>query len=145
MAVQPIPTGFHTITPYLMVKGGAKLIEFLKEALGAEVKSISKVPDGAIMHASLRIGDSMVMMSDARGSWEAMPACLYLYVPNVDQLYERAMKAGAGSINAPRDEFYGDRMAGITDPSGNTWWLATHVEDVGEEELRLRQQKLFSK
>ncbi len=144
MAVQPVPPGFHTITPYLMVKEGAKLIEFLEKALGAQVVSVSRIPDGAIMHASLRVGDSMLMMSDARGNWKATPVSLYLYVPNVDELYQRAMNAGAESINAPRDEFYGDRMAGIVDPDGNTWWLATHVEDVSEDELRRRQQKMFS-
>jgi uncharacterized glyoxalase superfamily protein PhnB len=143
MAVQPIPTGFHTITPYLMAKEGAKLIDFLKAALGAQIKHISKSPDGLIMHATLQIGDSMLMLSDARGDWPAQPTGMYLYVPDVDQWYQRAMTAGAESINAPRNEFYGDRMAGIKDPSGNTWWFATHVEDVSEDEMKKRREKLF--
>jgi PhnB protein len=143
MAVQPIPAGFHTITPYLMAKEAAKLIDFLKNALGAEVITLSKSPDGLIMHASLRIGDSMLMLSDPRGNWAAQPAGIYLYVPNMDELYQRAINAGAESVNAPRDEFYGDRMGGIKDPSGNTWWIATHIEDVSDEEIRKRQQKLF--
>ena len=143
MAVSPIPSGFHTLTPYLIVKDGAKLIEFLKAALGAEVKHLSKAPDGLVMHATLRIGDSMLMLSDAREEWPAQPTHLYLYVPNVDELYQRAIQAGAVSVNAPRDEFYGDRMAGIKDPSGNGWWIATHVEDVSEVEMSRRREKLF--
>jgi PhnB protein len=98
-----------------------------------------------VMHASLRIGDSMLMLSDARDTWPAQPTGIYLYVPNVDELYQQAMQAGAESIRAPRDEFYGDRMAGIKDPSGNTWWIATHIEDVTEAEMDRRREKLFGK
>jgi uncharacterized glyoxalase superfamily protein PhnB len=145
MPVQPIPAGFHTITPYLMAKEAARLIDFLGKALGAEVKALSKSPDGLVMHASLQIGDSMLMLSDARSNWPAQPTNFYLYVPDVDQWYERAMKAGAESVNAPLNQFYGDRMAGIKDPSGNIWWIATHVEDVSEDELRRRQQAAFAK
>jgi uncharacterized glyoxalase superfamily protein PhnB len=128
-----------------MARGAARLIEFLKTAFGAEVKHLSKAPDGLVMHASLRIGDSMLMLSDARDTWPAQPTGIYLYVPNVDELYQQAMQAGAESIRAPRDEFYGDRMAGIKDPSGNTWWIATHIEDVTEAEMDRRREKLFGK
>ena len=145
MATQPIPAGFHTITPYLMVTQGARFIEFMQAAFGAEIKHVSKSPDGLIMHASLLIGDSMLMLSDARGNWQPQAASFYLYVPNVDESYRRAKSAGAETVNEPRDEFYGDRMAGVKDFLGNTWWIATHVEDVSEEELRIRQQKLFGK
>jgi len=85
----------------------------------------------------------MLMLADARPQWPARPTGFYVYVPNVDELYERAMAAGATSINAPRNEFYGDRLAGITDPSGNMWWFATHVEDVSEEEMAKRRDAKF--
>ena len=143
MSVKPIPDGFRTITPYVMVERVGKLIEFLKQAVGAEVKHISLAPDGLVMHATLQVGDSMLMLADARPQWPARPTGFYVYVPNVDELYERAMAAGATSINAPRNEFYGDRMAGITDPSGNMWWFATHVEDVSEEEMAKRRDAKF--
>ncbi len=145
MSVPPIPAGFHTITPYIIANQSARLIEFLKNALRAEVITLLKGPDGLVMHATLRIGDSMLMLSDGRPQYPAKPTDLYLYVPNVDGWYEGAMSAGAESVNAPRDQFYGDRMAGIKDPSGNTWWIATHIEDVSDDELRQRQQKMFTK
>ncbi|MDB5323011.1 MAG: Glyoxalase/bleomycin resistance protein/dioxygenase [Phycisphaerales bacterium] len=146
MGVEPVPAGFHMITPYVMVEGVGRLIDFLQRAVGAEIAHLSKTPDGLVMHASLRVGDSMLMLADARPpQWPARPSGFYVYVPNVDEMYERAMAAGAGSINAPRDEFYGDRMAGVTDPSGNQWWFATHVEDVSEEEMKKRQAAMFGK
>jgi PhnB protein len=114
----------------------------LKAGLGAETRHVSKAPDGLVMHAMLKIGDSPLMLCDARQDWPAKPAHLYLYVPNVDEVYARALQAGAVSINAPRNEFYGDRVAGITDSSGNCWWIATHVEDVSEEELNRRREML---
>lgn len=142
MLVQPIPPGFHTITPYLVVKDAAKLIEFLRRILDAEVKHISKLPDGTIMHATVQIGDSMLMLTDACSKMAAQPAMLYLYVPNVDEVYERTVKAGVEWERAPVTQFYGDRAGCIKDHSGNHWWIASHVEDVSEEELQIRQQKM---
>jgi PhnB protein len=143
MPVNPVPPGFHTITPYLITKDAAKLIEFLQKALGAEVKHHMKGPDGLVMHASLKIGDSMIMMTDARGQWPAQPTGMYLYVPDADALYRRAIEAGAESMGEPKDQFYGDRMGGIKDPSGNTWWIATHTEDVSDEEMERRRDKMM--
>jgi PhnB protein len=145
MGVQAIPAGFHTITPYVVATGAAALMEFLKRGLGAEVTHLSSHPDGSVMHASLRIGDSMMMLSEARGSWPARPTDFYLYVASADEWYARAIGAGAESIKPPTNEFYGDRVAGVTDPSGNRWWFATHVEDVGEEEMKRRQAEMFAK
>ena len=138
MAVSPIPAGFHTLTPYLVVTGAPKLIDFLKAAFGAVEKYRSARPDGTVMHASLRVGDSMLMMGEACGAFPAMPACLYLYVPDVDGTYRQAIAAGAVSIAEPTNQFYGDRHAGVKDPSGNQWWIATHVEDVAPEEIQRR-------
>ena len=138
MAVEPIPPGFHTVTPYLLVSGVPKLIGFLKNAFGAEVTEYMEMPDGTVMHAQVKIGDSFIMMGDPRGTGEPTRASLYLYVPNTDAVYQQALEAGATSVMAPADQFYGDRNAGVQDPVGNTWWIATHIEDVPPDELRKR-------
>jgi PhnB protein len=140
MAVQPIPDGFHTVTPYLLVSDAARLIEFLKQAFGAEVVRQSTRPDGGILHAQVRVGDSPVMMGEVSGPWQPMPGSLYLYVPDTDAVYRRALRAGASSVMEPADQFYGDRNAGVKDPVGNIWWIATHIEDVSDEELARRVQ-----
>ena len=141
MAAKPVPDGFHTVTPYLIVPGVAKLIEFMKQAFGATEQHRTTLPDGRIMHAQVKIGDSFIMMGEPGGEWKPMPSGLYLYVPDADAWYRRAMKApGAVSIMEPADQFYGDRMGGVRDPSGNLWWLATHKEDVSPEELARRSE-----
>jgi PhnB protein len=134
-----IPPGFHTLTPYLMTKGTAHVIDFLKEAFDAEEIERHLTPDGKhVMHAQLRIGDSMVMLAEATEQWPPMPAMLYMYLPNVDEAYRRAIEAGAKSLREPRDEFYGDRSAGVQDSAGNRWWIATHKEDVPPKEMERR-------
>lgn len=136
MAIKPIPDGFHTITPYLLVNGAAKLIDFLQRAFGATITYCSKQPNGAIMHSQLKIGDSIVMLADARTDFKQMPCSIYMYVKDADATYNSAMKAGATSIMAPADQFYGDRNAGVQDMCGNHWWIATHIKDVSEEEIQ---------
>jgi len=145
MAVQAVPAGFGMLTPYVMVENAAGMIAFVERVMGGQVQHMSKHPaDGLVMHASLRVGDSMLMVSDARPpEWAARPTAFYVYVPNVDELYDRAIAAGATSIRAPAVQFYGDRMGGVTDPCGNQWWFATHVEDVSEEEFARRRAKMF--
>ena len=139
--VKPIPDGFHTVTPYLIVDGAKKVIDFMQQALGAKHDHEPTLrPDGMVMHATLKIGDSMVMISDASEHAKAMPVMLYLYVPDVDAAYQRALKAGATSIMEPADQFYGDRSGGVKDPSGNSWFIATHKEDVGAQELQKRAE-----
>ncbi len=97
------------------------------------------------MHATLRIGDSSVMIGNASEHARAMPAMLYVYVPNVDEVYAAALKAGGTSIMPPTDMFYGDRHGGVTDPGGNQWYIATHIEDVGDDELQARADKMMGK
>jgi PhnB protein len=144
MPVKPIPDGFHSVTPYLTVTGVAALLDFLKRAFDAtEVERVSR-PDGTVGHAAVRIGDSMVMMGEAGGQWTPMPCSLYLYVPDTDAVYRRALQAGATTVMEPADQFYGDRNAGVKDPSGNLWWIATHQEDMPPEELQ-RRAAAFSK
>ena len=141
--VKPIPDGFHTVTPYLIVDGAKKVIDFMQQALGAKHDHEPTLrPDGTIMHATLRIGDSMVMISDASEHAKAMPVMLYLYVPNVDAAYQLALKAGATSIMEPADQFYGDRSAGVRDQFGNQWYIATHIEDVTPEEMERRMASM---
>ena len=139
MSVKPIPDGYHTVTPYLLVPPGSKIVEFLVQAFGAKVVRVMKAPDGVIQHAQVRVGDSVVMMGEARGPHEPQTAMLYLYLPDVDGAYKRAMAApGATSILEPMDMFYGDRSGAVKDAHGNQWWLATHIEDVPDDELARR-------
>ena len=140
MATKYIPDGFHTVTPYLVVDDPGALIDFLVKAFDAEELERATLPDGRVMHAQVRIGDSPVMMGGSKDDWKAMTNFMHLYVPDTDKLYEQALAAGATSVQAPNDEFYGDRAAGITDPAGNTWWIATHVEDVSDEEAMKRME-----
>jgi len=135
--IQFRPEGFHTVNPYLVVNGAAQLLDFLTKAFGAEqVGERFKGPDGTIMHAVVRIGDSMVEVSDAPA--EPMPAALHMYVEDTDAAYRRAMEAGADSTIEPTDMFYGDRNAGVRDLHGNDWWIGTHIEDVPPEEIERR-------
>jgi PhnB protein len=141
MAVKAIPQGYHSVTPYLVVPGVAKLIEFLQQAFGAVLSHPpSSRPDGTIMHAEVKLGDSFIMMGEPMGEFKAMPASLYLYVPDTDATYARAIKAGGTSIMEPADQFYGDRNAGVKDTSGNHWWIGTHIEDVAPDELSKRAE-----
>jgi len=146
MAVQPIPDGFHAVTPYLVCQNASKVIDFLKRAFDAQEIHRSARPDGTVMHAQLKIGDSMVMLSDSMGDkYPPSPTSLYLYVTDTDAAYRNAMKAGGVSILEPMDQFYGDRNAGVKDPGGNQWWVATHVEDVTREEMERRQKDFMEK
>jgi len=121
----PIPEGFHTVTPYLVMPGIAGLMEFLKQAFDAQELDRMARPDGSIAHAAMRIGDSMVEMGEAPEG-RVMPAALHLYVKNADETYLRALKVGATSLYEPRDMDYGNREGGVTDPRGNQWYIATH-------------------
>ena len=140
MAVKAKPDGYHTVTPYLIVNGASKLVEFVKQAFGATERGIMGPPGGPIMHGEVQIGDSIIMLSDGTGSAEGQPtkSMIHLYVDDVDGLYKRAIAAGATSQREPENQFYGDRSAGVTDAFGNQWYLATHVEDVSEEEMEKR-------
>jgi uncharacterized glyoxalase superfamily protein PhnB len=142
MAVKPIPDGYHSVTPFLVCNDAASVLEFAKKAFDAkETSEAMKCPEGKIRHAELRIGNSLIMLSEACDETPAMPAMLYLYVENVDKVYELAIKAGARSIKEPADQFYGDRSGGVIDSAGNQWWIGTHIEDVAPEELKKRMQE----
>ncbi len=141
MAAKPVPDGYHTVTPYLTVRNAPKVIEFLRQAFGAEISHEPiKRPDGTIMHAQVTIGDSRIMIAEESEMAKATESSLYLYVPNVDSVYQRAIKAGGNTIMEPTDMFYGDRSGGVKDPSGNSWFIATHKEDVAPQELQKRAE-----
>ena len=142
--VKPIPDGFHTLTPYLIVDGAADVIEFMQKAFDAKYHhEPTKRPDGSLMHATLKIGDSMLMISDASEHAKASAVTLHLYVADVDATYQKALKAGASSVMEPADQFYGDRSGGVKDPAGNQWFLGKHIEDVSPAELKKRAADMF--
>lgn len=144
--VKPIPEGYGSVTPYLIVNGAARAIEFYREAFGAVETFRMEGPDGRVGHAEIRIGDSHVMLADehpergARGpqTFGGSPISLVLYVEDVDAVVNRAVEAGAKLTRPVANQFYGDRTGGVEDPFGHAWYVATHVEDVPEEEMRKR-------
>jgi uncharacterized glyoxalase superfamily protein PhnB len=138
MAVKPIPEGYHSVTPYLVVEDAAGLIEFMKRGLGAEERFKMEAPDGKIGHAEMQVGDSVVMLSSSTPEYPAMPAMIHLYVDNVDAVYKKALEAGATTVRELSDQFYGDRSGGVKDAFGNQWFVATHIEDVPPDEMEKR-------
>jgi uncharacterized glyoxalase superfamily protein PhnB len=141
MATKHIPDGYSTITPTFTVEGAQKFVDFLKQVFGAKERFRMDGPGGKIMHAELAIGDSVIMLGDAMPQWPAKSNSLYVYVEDVDSTYKRAIQAGATSVKEPANQFYGDRSAGVTDPFGNSWGIATHVEDVPPDELKKRAEE----
>jgi PhnB protein len=141
-SVKPIPEGYHTVTPYLLVQGAEKLIDFMKKAFDAKETERYSMPDGSIGHVEVRIGDSIIMIADAQGDeYKPMAAGIHLYVEDCDLIYKRAIGAGATSVREPQDQFYGDRSAGVNDQFGNKWWIATHKEDLSKEEIIKRMDE----
>jgi PhnB protein len=146
MAVQPIPEGYSTITPYLAVDDAAGAIEYYKNAFGAKERVRMDAPEGKIGHAELEIGDSLVMLSDALSQSTSRPpteiggtsGSIFMYVADVDAVVERAVEAGATVTMEVADQFWGDRFGTVQDPFGHVWSIATHVEDVPPEEMEER-------
>jgi PhnB protein len=150
MAVKPIPEGYRSLTPYLIVREAARAIEFYQRALGAVERCRMAEPGGRIGHAELRIGDSVVMLADEYPEVGAVspetlggPGVTFLvYVENVDEAFARALSAGGRQLRPVKDQFYGDRTGSFEDPFGHHWTLATHVADVPSEEMQRRFQAL---
>ena len=149
---QAIPKGHHTVTPSLFVAGAAKAIDFYKKALGAEEMMRFPAPDGTIMHAQIRIGDSIIMLGDempdqgGKGpkSIGGTPVSFFVYGENVDAAWKRAVDAGAKPVVPLADQFWGDRTGCLEDPFGHQWWLAQHTEDLTPEELQKKADSFFS-
>ncbi len=150
--VSHIPDGYNTVTPYLIINGAAKAIEYYKEAFGAKEVVRMDGPDGRVGHAELQIGDSRIMLADenpqmgaghnSAASIGGSPVSIYLYLPDVDRVVERAVAAGAKILKPVQDQFYGDRSGFLQDPFGHLWGVATHVEDVSPQEMKERMKKL---
>jgi PhnB protein len=148
-ATKYIPEGYNTITPYLVIKGAAKAIDYYKNVFGATVVVRMDGPDGKVGHAELQIGDSRFMLADenpqmgnrSAESIGASPVSLYVYLPDVDKIVEKAVAAGAKILKPVTNQFYGDRSGFLQDPFGHLWGIATHVEDVSEEEMKERMKK----
>jgi PhnB protein len=146
MSVRAIPEGYHSVIPYLIVKGAAQAIDFYCRAFGGREVLRLAGPDGLIGHAEVLIGDSHVMLADENPAWGAAgpqagqtpPLSVHLYVPNVDAVYAQAVAAGAKVVRPLQDQFYGDRSGYLEDPFGHRWSVASHVEDVTPEEITRR-------
>jgi PhnB protein len=145
MPVKPIPDGYPAVIPYLMVRDAARFIEFLSTVFAARVTEQLKRPDGKIGHTEVRVGDSMIMLSEAADEHPATPVMLHFYVEDVDTVFDRAVRAGGTVVTKPEKQFYGDRSGGVKEPCGNTIWIATHVEDVAPDELQRRAAQAMAK
>lgn len=146
MAVKPVPEGYHSVIPYLVMKNAARAIDFYKDVLGAKELFRMPTPSGGIGHAELLIGDSHIMLADEQPEMDAWgpdkfggsPITIMVYLPDVDAAVARAKKGGASVTREVQDQFYGDRSGVIRDPFGHVWNLATHIEDVSPEEMERR-------
>ena len=153
MAAKPVPEGYHTITPFLTVRNAARAIEFYKQAFGAEERGVMKDPDGKVMHAELKIGDSIIMLSDEFPEYGALSPQsiggtgmgLHIYVDGVDAAFDRAVKAGAKVEMPVADQFWGDRYGKLTDPFGHKWSIGTHIKDMSMDEMKRGMDEAMAK
>ena len=144
MSVKPIPEGYHTLTPFLTVRDAARAIEFYKQAFGATERGVAKGPDGKVMHAEIKIGDSIIMVSDEFPEFGSLSPesvgntsmGLHIYVEDVDTAFDRAVKAGANVEMPVMDQFWGDRYGRLKDPFGHKWSIATHKKDMSGDEMK---------
>lgn len=149
--VQAIPANYGAALPYLTIKNAAAAIDFYQRAFGADIIMRMNMPSGAVMHAEMRIGTALFMLSEQSDEWGNKspdmlgdsPVTLMVYVPNVDAVVERAVNAGAKLTMAVADQFYGDRSGCVVDPYGHRWMFATHIEDVSEAEMAKRAAQIF--
>lgn len=153
MSVKPIPEGYHTLTPYLTVRDAARAIEFYKQAFGAQERGVMKAPDGKVMHAELKIGDSIIMLADEfpeRGVLSPQSSGgagmgLHIYLEGVDAAFDRAVKAGAQVEMPVTDQFWGDRYGKLKDPFGHKWSIATHTKDMSADEMKRNMDEAMKK
>lgn len=138
MAVNPVPQGFRSITPYLHVEDLPNLMGFLMHAFGAKEITKSRTREGKIANACMQIGDSFIEMSEVQTGYKAMPCAIHLYVEDADAVFKKAVEVGAMAVMEPVTQFYGDREAFVIDPSGNHWYIATRIENIAEEDMQQR-------
>lgn len=153
MSVKPIPEGYHTLTPFMTVRDAERAIQFYKQAFGAEERGVAKGPDGKVMHAEIKIGDSIIMLSDefpefgvvapeSSGGGSSMG--LHIYIENVDAAFDRAVKAGAKVEMPVAEQFWGDRYGKLKDPFGHRWSIATHTRDLSQDEMKRGMDEAMS-
>ena len=149
MAVKPVPEGYHSVTPYLIINGASRAIDFYKNSFGATEIMRFPGPDGKIAHAEIKIGDSVIMLADeamaqykSPETYGGTPVSMMIYVPDVDKTFKQATSNGAKESRAVQDQFYGDRSGTLIDPFGHVWTVATHVEDVSADEMKRRMEAL---
>jgi PhnB protein len=153
MAVQPIPNGYHSVTPYLIIEGAAKALDFYKKAFGATELMRMNGPDGKVGHAEIKIGDSPVMLADefpemgfrSPKALGGAGVSLLIYVEDVDTRFNQAVAAGATALRPVQDQFYGDRSGTLKDPFGHVWTISTHKEDLSPEEIDRRHEAFMKK
>ena len=153
MATSAIPKGYHSVTPYLVIKGAAQAIEFYKKAFNAAEVTRMDSPDGRIGHAEIKIGDSFVMLADeypemghrSPQTLGGASVSLMVYTENVDEMFKQALAGGAREVRPVQDQFYGDRSGTLKDPFGHIWTISTHVEDVAPDEMQRRAQRSLQK
>jgi PhnB protein len=141
VSLKPIPDGYSTVTPYLIVSDVNKELEFIERALGGSATYKMQMPDGFVSHAEAQIGTSRVMIGGRSGVMQNTSSMFYLYVEDIDRHYQQAVNAGAESLQEPQVQFYGDRTAAVKDPFGNQWYLASHVQDVTPDEMQRRMMQ----
>lgn len=132
-STNPVPEGYHTVTPYLVVSDAPRMLAFLEAAFDGTVREHHLGDDGQVAHAEVRIGDSVVMLGQANEEWPPSRAMIHLYVEDVDAVFRQALEAGAEVVREPEDMHYGDRSGGVLDPSGNQWWMATRIRETGPQ------------
>ncbi len=152
--VSPIPKGYHSITPHIVVSDAKKAAEFYKNAFGAEIRGMATGPDGKIMHAEVKIGDSILMLNDEFPEWHVLSptstkadtcVTLHLYVDDVDKVFATAQAAGAEVTMPLQDQFWGDRYGKLKDPFGHSWAIATHIKDQSPEEMKAAMDEAMAK
>jgi len=151
--VKAVPTGFHTLTPHLTVRDADKALEFYKNALGAEILHVARMPDGKVMHAALRIGDSMLMLNEEMPEYGGLSplavggtgVTIHIYTDGVDEAFDRAVSAGAKVAMPLMDQFWGDRYGMVVDPFGHKWSIAAHTKDMSPEEMQRAQDEAMAK
>jgi len=143
MKTKHIPEGFQAVVPIMLADDAAKLIDFIVKVFDGRELSRHAGPDGKIMHAEVKVGDCVIMLGNSNEKFPANQTVLNIYTEDTDKIYKRALEAGATSVAEPTNHFYGDRSGGVKDEFGNTWWIATHIEDVSPEEMKKRTEEFM--
>jgi len=141
MATYPIPEGYSTVCPYLVCDHAADVLDFMIQTFGAQERGIMKTPNGKIAHGEVKIGDTVIMISDGSPEWPKTPSLVHVYVEDADAVFKKALASGGTMVRDMETFFYGDRSGGVKDPGGNTWWISSRVEDVSPEETARRMKE----